>query len=101
MGIEIVGTLSPLWVFVSNFLVTPHVAIVGERPQFVPNPAEVAEVIELPLAALSDPKARGSHLITRRALRFRAPHLAYGGHQIWGATCLVLGEFAAALTDLA
>lgn len=100
-GIAIVGRLTPLLVFISNFQVTPWVAAAERRPDFQPNPAEVAEVIELPLSALLDPAARGRHIINRGSLRFGAPHLVCAGHQVWGATNILLGEFAALLADLA
>lgn len=93
-GIEVLGALSPLWVFASNFVVTPHVAVARHRPEFSPNPAEVAGVIELPLKVLLDPTSRGEHTITRGSLRFRTPHIAHAGYEIWGATCIILAEFA-------
>ena len=99
--VEIVGALKPLWVFVSNFLVTPHVAILKYRPEFQPSPTEVAEIIELPLNLLLNPAAHESCEIVRRSLRFSAPCYSYGGHNIWGATSIILAEFAARLTDLA
>lgn len=95
--VEILGALSPLWVFASNFVVTPHVGILRERPEFSPNPAEVSGIIELPLAVLLDPASRGRHTITRRSLSFLTPHISYAGHNIWGATCLILAEFAGLL----
>jgi 8-oxo-dGTP pyrophosphatase MutT (NUDIX family) len=99
--LELVGQLTPILVFVSNFHVTPWVAAAGEPPAFSPSAAEVAEVIELPLAALFDQARVGSHLITRRALRFRAPHWAIAGREVWGATSMILAELAAVLADLA
>ncbi|MDX1944553.1 MAG: CoA pyrophosphatase [Pirellulaceae bacterium] len=94
-GLEIVGALSPVFVFVSSFEVTPLVAIAHHPLALAPSPAEVAEVVWLPVARLVDPGCRGSHWIRRGELVFRAPHLAIGGREIWGATSLILAEFAA------
>ena len=53
----IVGALSTLWVVVSNFVVHPFVAVSDVKPVFIPEPREVAEMIEAPLTALRDPSA--------------------------------------------
>ena len=94
------GQLTPVYVFVSGFEVTPLVAVSPQPLVFQPNPHEVAAVVELPLAELLDPASRGRHLIERRGLRFSVPHFAIAGQQVWGATSLILAEFAALLPRL-
>src|SRR5687768_7648802 len=96
-GIRILGELSPVFVFVSSVLVRPHLAICFDTPHWHPSAAEVAEIVEVPLAKLFDPAARGVTLIERRGLNFTAPHFQIGGRGIWGATCLMLAELAALL----
>ena len=93
--VELLGALSPLYVFNSNFWLKPFLAIAGRRPEFALNPLEAAELVEIPLAALLDPASRGEHLIERRGLKFLAPHYQIGPHQVWGATSLILAELAA------
>lgn len=95
--LQIIGQLSPIYVFVSGFEVTPVIAISNSPLTFVPNPHEVAAVVELPLAQLCDPALRGRHEINRRGLRFSVPHFAISGRQIWGATSLILAEFVGIL----
>jgi len=94
-GIRVLGELSPLFVFVSNVLVRPHLALCLETPIWHPNPGEVAEVIEVPVAKLADPATRGTHVIERRGLNFSVPHYQIGNRRIWGATCMMLAELAA------
>lgn len=96
--LQVVGQLTPVYVFVSGFVVTPIVAISRIPLVFQPNPHEVAAVIELPLAELCDPANRGRHTIDRRGLRFQVPHFAVAIQQVWGATSLILAEFIALLT---
>lgn len=91
-GIEVLGTLTPIYVFNSNFFVTPFLAICGARPPFHPSSAEVAELIEVPLKALLSVENHSSHYIVRRGVRFRAPHIQIGQHRVWGATCMILAE---------
>jgi 8-oxo-dGTP pyrophosphatase MutT (NUDIX family) len=93
-GLEIVGQLSPMYVFISNFEVTPVVAVSQQPLLLRPNPDEVEQVVRLSIDELVDPACRGSHLIRRHDLVFRAPHFALAGRQVWGATSLILAEFA-------
>jgi 8-oxo-dGTP pyrophosphatase MutT (NUDIX family) len=95
--LQVLGQLSPIYVFVSGFEVTPVIAVSNSRLTFTPNPHEVAAVVELPLAELCDPALRGRHEINRRGLRFSVPHFAIAGQQVWGATSLILAEFVGLL----
>lgn len=90
--VRIVGTLSPLYVFASNFWVTPFVGVAKGPVQCAANPHEVAEVVILPVSVLLDAANYGSHPVRRRAMVLRAPHIRCGRHRIWGATSMILGE---------
>ena len=93
--VKLLGLLSEIYVFASNFAVTPCVAVSPSRPAFLPNRAEVANLLEPTLVELLDPHRRGEHQIERRGIHFRAPHIEYQGHRIWGATSMILAEFLA------
>lgn len=99
-GIELLGRLSPIYVFASNFAVVPWVAACRTRPDWQPNPREVAELLEVPLAHLLDREQWGSHRRRIRGFEFAAPHIAFGGHQIWGATSMMLGELLAVVEEV-
>jgi hypothetical protein len=77
--------------------VTPVVLLTPKPPYFALQDAEVAELLQTPLAQLLSPAARGRHLIHRAGAEIDAPHLASGGHKIWGATCMILAEFLSLL----
>jgi len=95
--IEVLGPLTPLYVFNSNFYVHPFLGLSASRPNFRPNLAEVAELIEVPVRALLAAENHSSHKIARRGVSFRAPHLQIGRHQVWGATSMILAEVMALL----
>jgi 8-oxo-dGTP pyrophosphatase MutT (NUDIX family) len=95
--LEVLGPLTPVYVFVSGFEIMPLVAVSRQRLEFRPNPHEVAAIIELPLKVLVDPARRGRHVIERAGLQFTVPHFAIGGQQVWGATSLILAEFVGLL----
>jgi 8-oxo-dGTP pyrophosphatase MutT (NUDIX family) len=95
--LAVVGQLTPVYVFVSGFEITPLVAVCQRSFAFNPNPHEVAALVELPLVELLDPARRGRHAIIRHGLQFSVPHFAIAGQRVWGATSLILAEFAALL----
>ncbi len=94
-----VGRLPPLYVFASNYVVTPCVAVAEQSPVWSANLHEVADVIQLPLHDLWDDSRFGEHYEQRGSLVFRAPHIMCHGYRIWGATALVLGELLSALGE--
>ena len=98
-GIDLLGSLSGTYVFVSNFQVTPLLAVSLQRPTLHPNPAEVAEALEVPLSELADLANHGTHTINRRGFHFTAPHINWRQHRIWGATSMMLGELMAVLSE--
>lgn len=96
-GIELLGELSPIYVFASDNFVTPWVAAISRAPTFILNADEVAAVIELPIAVLAEKNAVGSEIRENRGVRFRAPYFRCGPHRVWGATAMILAELAAIL----
>lgn len=97
----VVGTLSPVYVFVSGFAITPVLAVAEQPLVYRPSPEEVEAIVALPLAALADPACRGRHRIERRGLVFEVPHFAIGPHRVWGATSLILAELVALVQQAA
>jgi 8-oxo-dGTP pyrophosphatase MutT (NUDIX family) len=94
---SLIGSFDPLYVFNSNFLVTPWLACLAEPPTLSPQVDEVAEVFELPLAALLDESNFARIEIQRGGLRYSAPCIRYAQYCIWGATSMILAEFRALL----
>jgi 8-oxo-dGTP pyrophosphatase MutT (NUDIX family) len=91
-AIDVLGPLTPIYVAASRFSIEPYLATSASRPAFEPNPAEVAELLEVPLTHLFDQGNFGSHRRQARGQECAAPHFAFGLHRIWGATCRILGE---------
>jgi 8-oxo-dGTP pyrophosphatase MutT (NUDIX family) len=96
-GVTVIGQLEAFWIPVSNFRVTPVLATAARRPELVANPAEVARIVEAPLAAFL---ADGEIEVVERDVRGWS--LRYGGYRIdglhvWGATARILGQLGALL----
>lgn len=96
-SVELLGRLSPVHVFASNYRVTPVLAACAGWPEFSANPAEVEKILPVSLVSLQQASARGEHWIERAGVSFRTPHLAACGERIWGASCMILAELLALL----
>ena len=90
--VDIVASLTPVWISVSNFRITPYVGFAHMRPPFAPAPGEVAAVIEVPLGTLADPGIVHSESRELRGQLLHVPYFAIAGHKVWGATALVLAQ---------
>jgi 8-oxo-dGTP pyrophosphatase MutT (NUDIX family) len=95
--LRIVGLLERVWIPVSDFEVTPVVALAGRRPILVPSPDEVARIVEAPLAAFL-PGAR-VEIVERTIGDWSLRYGAYpiDGLSVWGATARVLSQLGAIL----
>jgi 8-oxo-dGTP pyrophosphatase MutT (NUDIX family) len=96
-GVTILGVLDEVFIPVSDFRITPVVACAARQPLLIPNPAEVARILEPPVTAfLPDAPVE----IVERVIRDWP--LRYGGYRIdglhvWGATARILGQLGAIL----
>ena len=100
-GIEVLGPLTPLYIPPSNNTIHPFVAYAPGRPDFHPDPTEVAELLEVPLHVFLDPATRREEDWIWRGERLHVPFYAVGEHKVWGATAIVLAEFVALLRRVA
>ncbi len=91
-GVLLLGQLSPLYLFGSNFLISPCVAGCRVAATFKPSDTEVADVLQVPLGHLLNPANRGYHIERRGDVELEAPHFDWRGSYIWGATSMILAE---------
>jgi 8-oxo-dGTP pyrophosphatase MutT (NUDIX family) len=98
--VEIIGRLTPVPIAVSGHLLQPVVGITTQRPAFSIAAPEVERLIELSVARLIAPDAVGAEQRMRRMtpqVVQTVPYFDAAGVRIWGATAMVLAEFAALL----
>lgn len=96
-SVRILGELTPVHVLVSGFTLHPVVGIVDTRPDFAPAPGEVASILEVSLADLRDASRIRQGTRLREGVAVEYPYFDLLGHQVWGATAMVLGEFICVL----
>lgn len=94
-GIRVLGRLPVQWIPVSDFAVTPVVAVAERPPVLVPQPTEVATILTPPLSAFLP----GGDLVwVERVIRdWDLRYAAYpvDGLAVWGMTARVLGGLGA------
>lgn len=93
--ITLLGQLTPLYVFASNYIVQPTVAWTDYRPEFKHDPFEVAQLLEVSLLSLLDPATRRTETRTLRGQPIEVPYFAVAGQTVWGATAMMLSELLA------
>jgi len=98
--VTILGQLSDLHISVSNFLVYPFLAMVKERPDFIPQPSEVHAILETPLKLFLEKSMRRKKdlKLPNGIVLKKVPYFDIQGHTLWGATAMILNEFSELLT---
>ncbi|MBT8234328.1 MAG: CoA pyrophosphatase [Saprospiraceae bacterium] len=97
-NINILGELSPLFVYASNFYVQPVIGFINEKPSFKLQVSEVDYIIETRLNTLKNKSAVQfkDHLV--RGLKFESmPYYNLNGEVLWGATAMITAEFLSIL----
>jgi 8-oxo-dGTP pyrophosphatase MutT (NUDIX family) len=98
---EIIKTFTPMYIPPSDFMVHPFLGICKEEIVFVPDPKEVANIIELPLTVfLSDAIITDTNLTTSYANDISVPAFKIEEHIVWGATAMMLSELKDVLKDV-
>lgn len=92
--LDVLGVLTPVYIPPSHFLVHPVVAARRARPDFRPQPTEVAEAIEVPIDRFLGDAVRRVETWVIRGEQRQVPFFDLGGHKVWGATAMILREFA-------
>jgi 8-oxo-dGTP pyrophosphatase MutT (NUDIX family) len=91
--VEVLKTMSPLYIPPSNFIVHPYIAIAESTPNFVKQEEEVEAIIEVRLVDFLD---ETNTLTTRVPTSFNVevdvPAFKLNEHIVWGATAMILGE---------
>jgi len=94
--VEVLGHM-PTYVTGSAFIITPVVALVQPDFDLRPNPDEVADVFEVPLSFLMDPRHHRRHAMAINGQRrewYSMPYDDAGRERfIWGATAGMLRNF--------
>ena len=95
--VRVLGQLTPVFVLVSGFTLHPIVGVTDRRPFFLPAAHEVEQILEVSVTDLQDASRIRRGTRTREGVAIEYPYFDLLGHQVWGATAMILGEFICVL----
>jgi 8-oxo-dGTP pyrophosphatase MutT (NUDIX family) len=88
----ILGTLTPLFIPVSNILVTPAVGWTNKKPVFVLQKEEVVFLFDADLRRFYNPSIIKTKPFKIGHEILEVKYFDYEGNMIWGATAMILNE---------
>ncbi|WP_225735871.1 NUDIX hydrolase [Gulosibacter chungangensis] len=95
-GVDILGTLTPTYMQVSNNLVTPVIGWWRRTSPVRADQSESHEVMRVPVADLLNPAARGVSVLQHESRTFRGAAFQlparFGGDIVWGFTGMLLSS---------
>ena len=96
--IQVVGNLTEVFVFASNFMVYPFVGIMQEIPTFALETKEVAGVLEIPLLRFfEDGIIKEKKIKNALGFNLMAPYYDLDNKVLWGATAMMVSELCAVI----
>ena len=87
--VQVIGALPTMQTTTSGIVVAPFVGVIPSDAPLRPQLSEVAQIFDVPLSALRDPKFRGDYEWKSEGPATRSskfPAILYGGQTIWGLT---------------
>jgi 8-oxo-dGTP pyrophosphatase MutT (NUDIX family) len=90
--ISVIGTLTPLFIPVSNIVVTPVVGWTDERPEFRHQEEEVVFLFDAEIRRFLEPSIVKTKPFEIRGEMIDVKYFDYDGNVIWGATAMILNE---------
>lgn len=97
-AVEVLGAFDTVSTMTTGIIVAPFVGVIPHDAPLEPAPSEVAEIFDVPLAVLRDPRYRGDFEWQRPGgTPARFPAILYGGQTIWGLTLRITERMLALL----
>jgi 8-oxo-dGTP pyrophosphatase MutT (NUDIX family) len=99
--VDLIGGLPGVGTNLSRFWIMPWVGVLPpeSRSRIVPNPAEVADLLEVPVDALAAPGSRRDQRFIRGRRVVVSPAYDTPAGTVWGATARIIAELLKAAKD--
>ncbi len=93
-AVDVTGKLTDLYIPPSNYIVSPVVGLMHEKPLFTADEKEVDRILEIPVNVFFDDRFIENVPINMSSGEcIKTPCFLFNGHIIWGATAMILSEF--------
>ena len=99
-AVQVLGLLSPVYVQISDFLITPVLGWFSEFPDIQIDSSEVDEAIFVSLEDIANQDNRCEREMETRTGRIAVPGYEINGCFIWGATAMMLAELVDIYTEI-
>lgn len=96
--INIIRPISPLYIPVSNFTVYPFTGYINYVPKFKLQETEAEKLYELQLSELLELKVKTKDILINNKST-KVPFIRFTDVDIWGATAMILYEFASLIKN--
>jgi len=90
---DVLGELDDIATYTTGFIISPFVAMIPFPHTFIANPAEVDEIIEVPLPILRDKKNFAQEMLEVDGRPIMQYFYHYRDHVIYGATARIVKHF--------
>jgi len=98
--IKIIGQLTPLYIPISNFRVTPFVAYLENVPTYKISESEVQKIITAEITEFFNDKNLGTRELKRNEIIISAPFFGVQNDIVWGATAMITSELYEVLKNI-
>ena len=92
-SISIIGTITPLFVPVTGFMIYPFIGYSHNKLEPKPDPVEVATIFSVNISDLLNEENRTTEQRNIRGYDVQVPYFKLNDYQLWGATSMILSEF--------
>lgn len=94
--VEVIGSLTEMYIPPSNFKVLPVLGMLDQRPSFVKEDYEVESILEVSIDEVFNTKNhKVMDMPVRNTTLKNTPYFDIQGHVVWGATAMILSELVA------
>ena len=92
-SISIIGTITPLFVPVTGFMIYPFIGYSLNKLNPKPDPVEVATIFSVNISDLLNKENRTTEQRNIRGYDVQVPYFKLNDYKVWGATSMILSEF--------
>jgi 8-oxo-dGTP pyrophosphatase MutT (NUDIX family) len=100
-NIQLIGSLTDLYISPSNFLVKPFVGFVEKLSELKADSYEVNQIIHYDLFSLNNERIKGIKTIKHsNGFKIKTPYYEVEGFTVWGATAMMISELNAVVSKV-